>query len=91
MTALAYETKQIAYQSAPVAVREDLIEAHRRAWRRIAEPGTWWSGEQRVAIAAETRNALSCSLCRDRKAALSPNAVEGEHERLGVLPAPSSM
>ncbi|MBW2271295.1 MAG: hypothetical protein JRH16_22310 [Deltaproteobacteria bacterium] len=88
MTALDYETKQLAYQGAPVVVREDLVEAHRRAWRRIAEPGTWWTGEQRVAIAAETRNALSCSLCRERKQALSPNAVEGEHQSLGGLPAP---
>jgi hypothetical protein len=87
MTVLDFETKQLSYQDAPVAVREDLVEAHRRAWRRIAEPGTWWTGEQRVAIAAETRNARSCSLCRERKQALTPNAVEGEHQNLGELPA----
>jgi hypothetical protein len=88
MTAPDYAAKPLSYQGAPDAVRDDLVEAHRRAWQRIAEPGTWWTGEQRVAIAAETRNALSCSLCRERKQALSPNAVKGEHQSLGELPTP---
>ena len=34
-----------------------------RAWQRIARCGTWWNGAQRIAIAAETRNALQCGLC----------------------------
>jgi len=40
-------------------------------------------GAQRVAIAAETRHAPSCELCRRRKEALSPAAIEGEHDSLG--------
>jgi alkylhydroperoxidase family enzyme len=77
---------EFSYAEAPVAVRADLPEAHRRAWRRLAAPGTWWTGEERVAIAAETRNAARCGLCGRRKAALSPHTVEGEHDGLGALP-----
>jgi len=76
---------EITYESAPVTVREDICEAHQRAWKRIAAPGTWWKGRERVDIAAETRNAFTCNLCRQRKAALSPNAVEGKHESVGDL------
>src|SRR5206468_6515452 len=39
----------------------------------------------RVAIAAESRHAADCRLCRDRKAALSPSAVRGEHDTRGEL------
>ena len=45
------------YASSPVAIRGDLAAAHDRAWERIARPGTWWDGAQRVRIAAETRHA----------------------------------
>ena len=77
---------RISYESASVMVRDEITEAHARAWRRIARPGTWWTGRERVAIAAEVRNAPLCRLCRERKAALSPYAVEGEHTSLGGLP-----
>ena len=30
-----------------------------REWARLAAPGTWWTGEQRIGIAAETRAALA--------------------------------
>ncbi len=73
------------YRDAPVPVREDIVAAHNRAWRRIARPGTWHSGEVRVRIAAETRNAKACRLCAARKEALSPYGVEGEHDCLGGL------
>ena len=78
-------SSEIDYRTAPYAVRDDILEAHRRAWRRLAEPGTWLTGEQRVAIAAEARNALECDLCRKRRQSLSPYAVVGEHDRLGSL------
>ena len=67
-------------------IREDLAAAHSRAWAHIALPGTWWDGAVRVAIAAETRQALGCALCRERKVALSPSAVAGHHDSLGQLP-----
>ena len=76
----------IDYRDAPVPVREDIAAAHGRAWQRIARPGTWHSGETRVRIAAETRNAPSCRLCTARKEALSPYGVQGEHDCLGSLP-----
>ena len=73
------------YASSPVAIRGDLAAAHDRAWERIARPGTWWDGAQRVRIAAETRHASSCRLCPRRKEAPSPAAIEGTHDSLGEL------
>lgn len=52
-----------------------------QAWTALAEPGGWFDGAERVAIAAEVRAARDCALCRDRKAALSPNAVQGAHDQ----------
>jgi hypothetical protein len=74
------------YASAPIAIRKDLAGAHARAWARIGRPGTWWDGAGRIAIAAETRHAPSCALCRRRKEALSPAAIEGNHDSLAALP-----
>ncbi len=76
-----------SYDSAGMAVRADLVAAHRRAWAHMARPGTWWDGARRVAIAAEARNAVDCELCRRRKEALSPHAVAGTHDHRGDLPA----
>lgn len=69
-----------------IAMRDDLVAAQRRAWDRLARAGAWWSGAERVAIAAEARQALACRLCTQRKAALSPYAIAGRHDHLGVLP-----
>ena len=74
------------YTEADAPIREAIVEAHRDAWRRIANPGTWFDGRTRVAIAAETRNATDCGLCAKRKSALSPYTVEGAHDSLGDLP-----
>jgi hypothetical protein len=63
-------------------MRAELAEAQILAWNRLAEPGVWWTAAERLAIAAETRHAASCPLCRDRAAALMPSAIEGEHQRL---------
>ena len=76
----------ISYGAAATPVREDLADAHRRVWRRLAASGTWWSGPMRVAIAAETRSAAFCKHCRDCKAALSPYGIEGSHDSIGDLP-----
>ncbi len=79
-----------AYRDAPVPVRAELQAAHRRAFLHLAAPGTWWTGAERVAIAAEARQAESCGLCAQRALALSPSAVRGEHDRSaagrGALP-----
>ena len=71
-----------------LTIREELSAACARAWQRIARCGTWWSGAQRNAIAAEARNALRCGLCSERKSALSPFAITGEHDGDGELPEP---
>ena len=74
------------YRDAPVPVRDDLRAAHRRAWERLARPGTWWTGAERVAIAAEVRQAERCALCQQRKNALSPRVVDGSHESVSAVP-----
>ena len=76
------------YSAAGVLVRDDLQRAQRALWEHVAGPGTWYTGAQRVAIAAESRQAATCGLCRQRKGALSPGAVRGEHVTRGDLPAP---
>jgi hypothetical protein len=55
------------------------------AWSQLGYPGTWWTGAERVAIAGATREARSCELCRERRAALSPNSVQGDHCAAGAL------
>lgn len=75
----------LPHPSAPV-VRRDLLEAQARAWRGIGQPGTWWTGAERVAIAAEARAAARCALCLARQASLSPDAVTGIHDGPAALP-----
>jgi hypothetical protein len=79
----------ISYADAPVSVRDDLVDAHQRAWDRLSNAGTWWNGAERVAIAAEIRNAASCPLCSERRLAESTEATAGEHASLGVLAPPA--
>jgi hypothetical protein len=71
----------------PLPIPEALRDAHRRAWERLARPGAWWTGAERVALASEVRAARDCSLCRERKAALSPRSVPGEHAASALLAA----
>lgn len=35
-----------------IEVRGDLAEAHELAWSHVARPGSWWTGAQRVELAA---------------------------------------
>lgn len=71
----------------PHSVRDAIRTAHDVLWEHLGGPGTWWTGAERVAIAAEARQADDCDFCHARKAALSPGAVGGEHRGYGVLPA----
>ncbi len=77
----------INYDNIDYAVREDLVAAQNEAWNRIAAPGDWLDGSRRVAVAEEVRQALSCSLCVKCKDALSPYAVDGEHDSVTDLSA----
>jgi hypothetical protein len=76
----------ISYSNACVEVRDDIVAAHDRAWKRMARAGAWLDGKSRVAIAAETRQAPDCALCSRRKEALSPYGMDGTHDGLGALP-----
>lgn len=67
-------------------VRRDLSDAIQGAWSRLGEPGTWWTGAQRLAIAAETRHAPNCGLCVARKQAVSAAMIAGQHDRAVCLP-----
>ena len=67
-------------------IRDDLATARERAWDRLSSPGTWWSASERLAIADESRRAQQCALCRERKEALSPYTIAGEHDCGSVLP-----
>lgn len=74
------------YESAPWPIRRDIGDAHRAFWVRLAGAGSWWTGAERVAIANESRNALDCGFCAERKGALSPYTLTGVHEHSGGLP-----
>jgi len=74
------------YQDIDYPVREDLCMVYREAWQHLARPGNWWSATERVAIAAESRNAVECPLCRQRKDPILTYPVEGMHKHLDRLP-----
>lgn len=71
---------EIAYDAVPYNVRNDIVGSQILAWRQISEPGCQLTGKQRVDIAREVRQAWICSLCAERKEALSPFSVQGEHD-----------
>jgi hypothetical protein len=78
------DQKRLSIDDSAYPVREDLRLSHAQAWEAIARPGTWLTGERRVAVAAEIRQARTCGFCARLRASLSPN-LPGEHESLGVL------
>jgi len=71
----------VEYARSGAAVRSDLRDAHRAVLDALRWPGNWFTGAERIAIAAESRRAPQCALCRARKQALSPEHPRGEHER----------
>jgi hypothetical protein len=73
------------YSKLPFAIRPDIAEAYREYWGKLAKPGNWWTGEQRVAIADESRRALDCEFCKVRKEALSPYGSDDGHQHGGIL------
>ena len=74
------------YTRAALPVRSDITTAHARAWRRLGRAGSWLTGAERLAVAAEVRQAGHCGLCAERRAALSPYAVAGSHDHVAALP-----
>jgi hypothetical protein len=73
------------YSDSPYPIRPGLADAYRAYWQSLAKPGNWFNGAERVAIAAEVRNALECPFCASRKTALSPYGVQGEHLKGSIL------
>src|SRR5262249_33251638 len=73
------------YGGAPVPVREDLKEAHRFLLDHVRAPGAWWTGQERVSIAAASRGAPGRGLLHARKESLSPAAIAGRHRTGGEL------
>ena len=67
------------YNDSRYPIRQDLADAYSQYWQKLARPGNWFSGAQRVAIAQEVRHALNCPFCAQRKQALSPYTQTGEH------------
>ena len=49
------------------------------AWAQLGQAGGWFDGRERISIAADARLARQCGFCLERKAALSPYALQGEH------------
>ena len=74
---------EVAGEKLPM--RDSLAREIEVAWQRLAQPGTWWSGAERLAIAAEARAAPACGLCQSRREALSPYTVDGDHDAAGDL------
>lgn len=68
-----------ALHASAIEPRADLVEALDIAWRRLAEPGEWLTGRQRIAVAKCARQAWACNGCDVRKAALSPYAPAPDH------------
>ena len=81
-------TQTGSFDPSTLPVRHELAREIERGWQRLAEPGTWWTGTERLAIAAEARNAPFCSLCQRRRDALSPYTVDGSHASLETLSEP---
>lgn len=69
------------YEGSAFAISPVKIAAHQAAWTKIAQPGSWWSGAERVAVVAALREAGACPLCAERKSALSPYGATGVHQR----------
>ncbi len=73
------------YSDSPYPIRAGLENVHQGYWQSLAKPGNWFNGVERVAIANEVRNALQCPFCAERKTALSPYALKGDHLKGDVL------
>jgi hypothetical protein len=74
------------FSDTPISIRAEIQEALRKEWVFLAAPGTWWSGAERVAIAAEARRAMLEALSEQRlrdqageRTASRPTSILGEH------------
>jgi len=79
------ESSHFDYRGASLTIRPDIAAAHQQYWAALARAGSWWTGRERVAIAAEVRAATQCTFCRARKTSLSPYTTAGEHDAASTL------
>ena len=66
----------VDYAAAELPVGDEVAVAHNATLDAIAEPGAWWTGADRLAIARETRAAQGV---HDSEDVLPPIAVEAIH------------
>ncbi len=76
------------YSNTDLPIRPEMRESHQVVWGQIGKTGSYWSGRDRVSIVHEARASLECALCLQRKDALSPNAVSGDHDSPTDLASP---
>lgn len=72
-----------ALSDALLPVPENVRSALRREWQRLAMPGTWLRGDERVAVAAEARAARSFG---EAGTAVSPLLVEAAQSVSAAAP-----
>ena len=77
---------KLSYVSHSLKIPAIYAEGHSRYWNKLANPGNWFTGHERVEMAREVRSALDCEICDERKQALSPAMVEGSHSTCTSLP-----
>lgn len=74
----------IDFSHSPVPVRPDIVERLHAAWDRLGRPGTWFSGSERVQLAAVARAARAGD-------SVSPNSpAEDVVVRIAADPASTS-
>lgn len=48
-----------AFADASVTVTDEIAQSQREAWAQLGQPGSWWTGAERLAIATRARQAFS--------------------------------
>ena len=74
------------YDSAPIRIRDDLVEAHVETVESWAAPGNWWSGRERLAMVTEVRRARAAE---ELPPWVRPSSVAGLVEDDHPLPTPA--
>jgi len=83
----AIQTQYFDFTRTAFAIREDLPRTFQQIWHKLRQTGSWFTAEDRLAIAHEVRHARHCELCAQRALALSPDAVQGTHTSQTNLPS----
>ena len=65
---------------------QHLRDSHADSWALIGSAGDFFSARDRIEMVRVSREALTCSFCAERKAALSPYAVTGKTTIKSHLP-----